>query len=48
MYYYFAVDHAENEEVMDEMSMEMDIVLEKREGESLGFTVCRGNGDVDG
>ena len=49
--YYHFVDHAEKVEVVDEMSTEteeMDIVLEKREGGSLGFTVCRGNGDVDG
>ena len=26
----------------------MDIVLEKKEGQSLGFTVCRGNGIIDG
>ena len=26
----------------------LDIVLDKREGQSLGFTVCRGNGVIDG
>ena len=48
---HFVVDPAEVEEIVREMSTdteEIDVVLEKREGKSLGFTVCRGNGDIDG
>ena len=26
----------------------VQIVIDKPEGRSLGFTVCRGNGDIDG